>query len=239
MYRLTGLLVALMIAIFPGNLAAQRGGGARMGGGGGVHVGGFAGRGGTPVTSFRGSPVTAFRGSSTFNHPAPLRSFARPVVVSPFGFYGGFSPFYSPFSSPFYSSPFDWGSSYAPPYGYSTPSPAYSAPSYSVPAPAPDSSMDLAYQVGQLNQQIAELRAEQAARSSQTAPAGLGSRSAQTLLIYRDGRRQEIQNYAIVGQTLWVFDEHTSTRIALSDLDLTATQNENRQRGTRFTVPEK
>jgi len=120
----------------------------------------------------------------------------------------------------------------SPAYSYSDPTPAYTAP----PAPASDTSAELAYQVGQLSQQIADLRAEQSAQRSQAA---VPSRTTQqTLLIFRDGHRQEIQNYAIVGQTLWIFDEHNSTRMPLSELDLTATQNVNRQRGIRFAVPE-
>jgi hypothetical protein len=121
----------------------------------------------------------------------------------------------------------------SPAYSYSDPTPAYTAP----PAPASDTSAELAYQVGQLSQQIADLRAEQSAQRSQ-APVPSTRSAQQTLLIFRDGHRQEIQNYAIVGQTLWIFDEHNSTRMPLSDLDLTATQNANRQRGIRFAVPE-
>jgi len=49
----------------------------------------------------------------------------------------------------------------------------------------------------------------------------------------------EIQNYAIVGQTLWVFEERVATQISISDLDLDATQQANRSRGLRFPLPEK
>jgi hypothetical protein len=56
-------------------------------------------------------------------------------------------------------------------------------------------------------------------------------------LIFRDGRRMSILNYAIVGQTLWVLDEQNSTKIPLSDLNLEATQKENRGQGVRFPLP--
>jgi hypothetical protein len=49
----------------------------------------------------------------------------------------------------------------------------------------------------------------------------------------------EIQNYAIVGQTLWVLDEKLATKIPVSDLDIEATQQENHSRGMRFLAPEK
>jgi hypothetical protein len=57
-----------------------------------------------------------------------------------------------------------------------------------------------------------------------------------TVLVFRDGHRMEITNYAIVGQTIWVLDERNSTRIPVSDLDVDATQKENRIRGLRFQV---
>jgi hypothetical protein len=57
------------------------------------------------------------------------------------------------------------------------------------------------------------------------------------VLIFKDGHRMEIQNYAIIGQTMWVLDERNSTKIPLSDLDLNATQSENRGRGLRFSIP--
>ena len=94
-----------------------------------------------------------------------------------------------------------------------------------------------------LSQQIEELRAEQATRlSAQTRPqpqSEPGPPAIPTTLVFRDGRRIEIQNYAIVGQTLWVLEERVSTKISLSELDLEATQRENRGRGVRFRLPEK
>jgi hypothetical protein len=142
-----------------------------------------------------------------------------------------------------YYSPFTWPSAiYAAPL-YSSPiyaAPAYSSPAYTTQAapqsPAPtQAEIDLAYQVGRLSQEIQQLRAEQALRSSQQPPSPVPERPATpTVLVFRDGHRIEIQNYAIVGQTLWIFDENASTKIPLSDLDLDATRNENRNRGLRF-----
>jgi phosphoglycolate phosphatase-like HAD superfamily hydrolase len=58
----------------------------------------------------------------------------------------------------------------------------------------------------------------------------------ETVLIFRDGHRVELRNYAIVGDTLYDF---TSARhkISLADLDLTATARENDDRGIDFHVP--
>jgi len=102
--------------------------------------------------------------------------------------------------------------------------------------------VDLAYQVGRLSQEIEQLRQQQTITSYTQPPAPSQVAAEQrtpTVLVFRDGRRMEIQNYAIVGQTLWVFDERAATKIPLSDLDLDATQKENRGSGFRFPLQEK
>ena len=54
------------------------------------------------------------------------------------------------------------------------------------------------------------------------------------VLVYRDGRHREIENYAILGDTLWVFAGQTTRRVALAELDLKATQRVNDERGVPF-----
>jgi hypothetical protein len=58
----------------------------------------------------------------------------------------------------------------------------------------------------------------------------------ETVLVFKDGRRIEIRNYAIVGDVLYDF---TSVRhkIAIADLDLSATAKENDERGVDFRAP--
>jgi hypothetical protein len=58
-----------------------------------------------------------------------------------------------------------------------------------------------------------------------------------TVLIFRDGQHKEVRNYAIAGQTLWILDEEKSTEVALQEIDINATQKENRARGLRFSPP--
>lgn len=58
-----------------------------------------------------------------------------------------------------------------------------------------------------------------------------------TVLVFRDEHKQEIHNYAIVGQTLWNFNPQHTQKIPLSDLDLPATTKENDERGVDFHVP--
>jgi hypothetical protein len=58
-----------------------------------------------------------------------------------------------------------------------------------------------------------------------------------TILVFRDQHKKEVQNYAIVGQTLWNFASQHTEKIPLSDLDLTATAKANDERGVDFRVP--
>lgn len=60
---------------------------------------------------------------------------------------------------------------------------------------------------------------------------------APTILVYRDNRREEVKNYAIVGDTLYAFLPHERKKIPLSDLDLPATIKVNDERGVDFRVP--
>ena len=57
-----------------------------------------------------------------------------------------------------------------------------------------------------------------------------------TVLVFLDGHQQEVTNYAIVGQTVYVFDKRTQ-KIAHTDLDVAATIKLNDDRGVDFQVP--
>lgn len=57
-----------------------------------------------------------------------------------------------------------------------------------------------------------------------------------TLLVFRNGHKQEVTNYAIMGETLYVFDQGRK-KIALADLDIPATVKANDDRGMEFRVP--
>lgn len=58
-----------------------------------------------------------------------------------------------------------------------------------------------------------------------------------TVLIFKDGRKSEVQNYAIVGGTLFDLTDGRSHKIPLADLDLPATQKANDDHGVDFRVP--
>jgi hypothetical protein len=58
-----------------------------------------------------------------------------------------------------------------------------------------------------------------------------------TLLVFKDGHQLEIANYAIVGSTLFDLTDGHRRKIALSELDLTATAKQNDDRGIDFQLP--
>lgn len=59
----------------------------------------------------------------------------------------------------------------------------------------------------------------------------------QTVLVFKDGHQLEVENYAIVGNTLYDLTEGRRHKIPLSDLDLDATTQQNDKRGIDFQVP--
>jgi len=62
-------------------------------------------------------------------------------------------------------------------------------------------------------------------------------RAPMTVLVFQDGHRTEARNYAIVGQTLWIYTEQDSKKVPLSELDVAATKSANADRGIVFQVP--
>jgi len=58
-----------------------------------------------------------------------------------------------------------------------------------------------------------------------------------TTLVFKDRHREEVQNYAVVGGTLWVLDERKASKVPLDHLDLDATARVNNERGVDFDVP--
>jgi len=57
-----------------------------------------------------------------------------------------------------------------------------------------------------------------------------------SVMIFRDGHKQQVTNYAVMGHTLYVFDAHKRT-IPLQDLDVPATIKANDDRGVGFRIP--
>jgi len=100
---------------------------------------------------------------------------------------------------------------------------SYVPPSYEGPAhaPAPDSQ--------------AQAQAEDAPQASHEIAAE--PPQPPTTLVFKDGHQLEIENYAIVRQTLYDLTPRHPRKIALADLDLPATQKQNDDRGVIFQLP--
>jgi anti-sigma factor ChrR (cupin superfamily) len=122
------------------------------------------------------------------------------------------------------------------------PSPVYETEQPAPPPPAVEQESQIAAQVSNLAAEVEMLREDQARRDAAMAPAPAPPPEAEekpptTLFIYRDGHQLEAQNYAILGQTLWVFSGQTTRRIPLADLNLPATRKLNEERGVDVTSP--
>jgi hypothetical protein len=61
----------------------------------------------------------------------------------------------------------------------------------------------------------------------------------QTLLVFKDGHQLEVQNYAVIGDTLYDLTPGRHHKIALGELDLTSTAKQNDERGVDFRLPPK
>ncbi|MGC2227910.1 MAG: hypothetical protein WA578_13110 [Candidatus Sulfotelmatobacter sp.] len=243
------LLIAafvLLLAAVP--VAAQHGGGGHASGGG---QGGFASHGGfaghSSAPAFGGARVGSGSAARSF---AP-RSASRPAFSNRgsnrygrtrFGAYGvGGNCYY-----------YGYGcvGGYGYPWGYAGEIDPYwwwdsdSGSSYDP---------DQQYQTGLANEMNEQSLDEQRMRQqndqdlyAQWAPspprehsehAELNEAAPATVLVFRDEHKQEVKNYAIVGQMLWDFDLQHTQKIPLSDLDLPATAKANDARGVDFQLP--
>ncbi|HUJ49362.1 MAG TPA: hypothetical protein VLW25_04160 [Bryobacteraceae bacterium] len=59
----------------------------------------------------------------------------------------------------------------------------------------------------------------------------------ETVLVFKDGHQLEVQNYAVVGATLFDLTPGHRQKIAIADLDLPATAKQNDDRGIDFQLP--
>jgi hypothetical protein len=145
--------------------------------------------------------------------------------------------------NPFFGQPFFTSFYWAPPFGYGPPD--YEPPDEPPPGAGPEQpgeeASGLANQVEQLSEEVQALRDEQASRGDSRAEATVApaeEKRAAAVLVYRDGHQSEVRDYALVGQTLWVFAGETTRRVPLADVNLEATNRLNDSRGVDFALPE-
>jgi hypothetical protein len=110
------------------------------------------------------------------------------------------------------------------------------------PVVAPEEDPQLAAQVGNLTEAVEMMRHDQAAHdmrdvASPEPPPVPEEKPPATVLVYRDGHRTEIQDYAILGKMLWVFTGQRTQLVPLADLDLAASERVNEDRGVDFVAP--
>lgn len=107
---------------------------------------------------------------------------------------------------------------------------------------------DVARQIDELSQEVQRLREQIDARQYTPPPtkgpppdpqpeAAKSTSDLPTVLVFRDQRVQEIQNYAIVGETMVVIADQRQRKIPLRDIDVAATTKLNDERGVDFQVP--
>jgi hypothetical protein len=260
MRRLMAIAAFALLLTVP--LWSQRGGGGHGGGFGGGHPGGFAGHGfaghssgfahsGFGQSGFRGgrAPIGSF--PRPLGGPARVTGFRRAPMSSTFGFgfrsnrfhnFGNFG-----FRNCFgrgcrgYGYPW-WGWGWDPwlwDSGYDNYDEDY------------ERDRAIAEQMNAQNiEEQRMLRQEEmdGDRDAYARPSHPRQEHAQeqqsegaavlppTVLVFRDQHKVEVQNYAIVGQTLWAFAPQHQ-KIPLSDLDLQATVKANEDRGVTFSVP--
>jgi len=196
----------------------------------------------------RPGPRPGPRPASSVNSSASFRRFSLPPVrgTSLINF-GESSCLLNPsYAGSFYCRQFfpgRRGFGVEPVYPFWLPSPGYETDQSAPPAVEPEQDNPLAAQVGNLASEVELMREDQARRDSRGAPpaetpAAAEEKPPTTLLVYRDGHQLEVQDYAILGKTLWVFSAQTTRRVPLADLDLTATQRVNGDRGVDFATPD-
>jgi len=162
--------------------------------------------------------------------------------TNPFFFAGGF------FGAPFFPGSFFPGAYWPGTYSYI---PGFSSDLYYpqqqqqqpvVVSGDNNNDVQLAVQMQRLTDEVEQLREEQARAARPPAAPGTSLSAvppaAATTFVFRDGRRITAQNYAIAGETLWIFSEHTAKKLPMADLDRAATEQVNAANGIELHFPE-
>jgi hypothetical protein len=95
--------------------------------------------------------------------------------------------------------------------------------------------------IQQLNEEVRSLQAEIAATDQELAqlrtfeaPPAATEPATPVVLVLKDGRVLETQGYVAARRSLWILTRSGSEQIALSTLNVPATQKENLKRGIMF-----
>ena len=202
---------------------------------------GFATRAPIAAPTFRSGPAMTFHRGPGFAAGFPHGSHGRVFVGQPF-FHHHHRRFFSP------TFPFGFfGGFYAAPAFYDSSMYSYGSYDYAN-DPYYQQTQQLQQEVNRLGNEVQQLREQQAEVLSrptireapvppESAKEAKPSPPIVTTLIFRDGHKQTIGNYAIVGPTLWILDEQQAKKIPLAQLDIPATRKTNEDHGVDFGLP--
>src|SRR5271165_2119701 len=140
-----------------------------------------------------------------------------------------------------YSYP-GWGFSAVGGDNYATPDQAYPTNAYESPNDSSAYAENIQIQQNEIDRlsHVVDRLLDRESRESEMAPSRAQPKAqshGETVLVFRDKHTEEIQNYAIVGNTLWVFTELRARKISIASLDLPATAKANDDRGVDFQLP--
>jgi len=240
MYRVPAIAVLLAAAAFPPSLEGQMRAIQRPSVTGRISVGPRFRAVQPRPGGFRVMSPRPFGRRALFVRPVAFRRDLR------FRIFFGNSCFTDPFFDPFFCRHFFFRNRFLFAQPVFLPYPAYTAPYYQVaeqsPAAGVDREGDLAREIDRLRDEVERMREEQVSREQARQAAlqprpSVEEKTPTTILVFRDGHRSEVQNYAIAGQTLWVFTEQRARKMPVSDLDVEATKKVNADRGVEFRLP--
>jgi hypothetical protein len=229
-------LILVLMSTTAALLAQVRGGG--MGVAGGAHLGGVAG--GVHSSGLGHSGSGAGRGFGV----RPV----RPGIVGGFR-HRGFGFRGNRFLSPFWANAFWWDDGYSDDGEQAVVQPPAPVVVQEA-APAP------VQEVQPANPLLIELQGDRFVRltgNEVNPPAGATATTEpgvvqandqlpSAVLVFRDGRRQEVSSYSIIGPVLYASGSHWmngywTQKILLADLNLPATLEANQERGVNFVLP--
>jgi hypothetical protein len=152
-----------------------------------------------------------------------------------FLFTNGFGPWW--WNSGWGWNPWWYGAYSYPSFWDSPSSSSYDSANYEQQRQMATAIDELGYEVQRLREQQEQARVPASPSPQLEQPQAKPEPARPTVLVFRDQHTQEVNNYAIVGQTLWVFNEQRARKIPLSELDVPATTAKNDERGIEFRLP--
>ena len=212
----------------------------QRGGHGGMSMGGSRGGGSGRGGAYGGGGYHGGYGYGRYGYPGHYPYYSGRYYPWGWGYRGGYG--YGWYGYPWASWGWYGGIGW---YGdsYSYPAQSYPAYVYAYPdnsgAYAQNSQIEQD-EINRLNDEVARLREERESRQPQNPvprPPPKAEIRAATMLVFRNHHSEEIQDYAIVGKTLWVFTEQRARKIPIAELDVPATTKANEARGIDFHLP--